>query len=406
MTEVGKRSLVGLLAALVVVSAASARGSSAPGVTSKQILIGGTIPLSGPASAYASVAKGADAYLKYVNAHGGVNGRSIKYKYVDDGYDPSQTIQRTRDLVQNDHVFAIYNTLGTETNLAIRSYLNQLKVPQLFVASGASTWGSNYKKYPWTIGYQPSYLAEGAIYGRYIARTRPRARIGVLFQNDDYGKELVSGLQRGLGAKKKLIVSQQGYDVTDNDVKSQIARLKSKKANTLMLFATPKFAIQSYAQARELGWRPLTFVNAVSSAANVMKIATLASSSRATEGSISIVFLKDPTDPRWAKDRGVKLFRSILKKYNHGKGLTDVYNVYGMSSAFTLVDTLKRAGKNLTRAGVMRAATHLNERNNPFLLPGVTVRTTSSDHFPLAQAKLERYHDGRWVYFGPLVSVR
>ena len=406
MTEVGRRSLVGLLAALVVVSAASARGSSAPGVTSKQILIGGTIPLSGPASAYASVAKGADAYLKYVNAHGGVNGRSIKYKYVDDGYDPSQTIQRTRDLVQNDHVFAIYNTLGTETNLAIRSYLNQLKVPQLFVASGASTWGSNYKKYPWTIGYQPSYLAEGAIYGRYIARTRPRARIGVLFQNDDYGKELVSGLQRGLGAKKKLIVSQQGYDVTDNDVKSEIARLKSKKANTLMVFATPKFAIQSYAQARELGWRPQIFVNAVSSAANVMKIATLASSSRATEGSISIVFLKDPTDPRWAKDRGVKLFRSILKKYNHGKGLTDVYNVYGMSSAFTLVDTLKRAGKNLTRAGVMRAATHLNERNNPFLLPGVTVRTTSSDHFPLAQAKLERYHDGRWVYFGPLVSVR
>ncbi len=406
MTEVGKRALFGMLAALVVVSAASARGSAAPGVTSKQILIGGTIPLSGPASAYASVAKGADAYFKYVNAHGGVNGRSIKYKYVDDAYDPSQTTQRTRDLVQGDHVFAIYNTLGTETNLAIRSYLNQLKVPQLFVASGASTWGTDYKKYPWTIGYQPSYLAEGTIYGRYVARTRPKAKIGVLYQNDDYGKELLAGLRRGLGAKKKLIVSEQGYDVTDNDVKSQIARLKSKKANTLMVFATPKFAIQSYAQARELGWRPLIFVNAVSSAANVMKIATLASSTRATEGSISIVFLKDPTDPRWAKDRAVKLFRTILKKYNGGKGLTDVYNIYGMSSAFTLVDALKHAGKSLTRAGIMRAATHLNETNNPFLLPGVTVRTTSSDHFPLAQAKLERYHNGRWVYFGSLVTVR
>ena len=399
------RVLFCLVAAVVAVSAASARGSAPPGVTSKQILIGGTTPLSGPASAYAAVAKGANAYLKYVNARGGVFGRSIKYKYVDDAYDPSQTIQRTRDLVQNDHVFAIYNTLGTETNLAIRSYLNQLKVPQLFVASGASTWGKDYKKYPWTIGYQPSYLAEGTIYGRYIVKNRPKARIGVLYQNDDYGKELVAGLERGLGSKKKLIVSKQGYDVTDNDVKSQIARLKSKKANTLMIFATPKFAIQSYSQARQLGWRPQVFVNAVSSAANVMTIATLYSP-RQTEGSMSIVFLKDPTDRRWARDRAVRLFRTILKKYNGGKGLKDVYNVYGMSSAFTLVDALKHAGKNPTREGVMRAVTHLNERNNPFLLPGISVRTTSSDHFPLSQAKLERYHAGRWVYFGPLVSVR
>jgi ABC-type branched-subunit amino acid transport system substrate-binding protein len=390
---------------LVVASAATAGGSSTPGVTSKQILIGGTTPISGPASAYAAVAKGADAYFKYVDAHGGVNGRSIKYKYVDDGYDPSQTIQRTRDLVQNDKVFAIYNTLGTETNLSIRSYLNQLKVPQLFVASGASTWGKDYKKYPWTIGYQPSYLAEGTIYGRYVAKNIRKAKIGVLYQNDDYGKELVGGLERGLRAKKKLIVSKQGYDVTDNDVKSQIARLKSKKANVLMIFATPKFAIQSYAQARQLGWRPKTFVNAVSSAANVMTIATMSSSRRQTEGSISIVFLKDPTDPRWAKDRAVKLFRTILKKYNGGKGLSDVYNVYGMSSAFTFVDALKHAGKNPTRASIMRAVTHLNERNNPFLLPGVSVKTSARDHFPLAQAKLERYHNGRWVYFGSLVGV-
>src|SRR5437764_894572 len=281
------RVVIGAICALAIVSAASAGGSATPGVTSKQILIGGTTPLTGPASAYASVAKGADAYLKYVNDHGGVFGRKIKYKYVDDVYDPSQTIQKTRDLVQNDKVFAIYNTLGTETNLAIRSYLNQLGVPQLFVASGASTWGKDYKKYPWTIGYQPSYAAEGAIYGRYIARTR----------------------------------------------------------------------------------------------------------------------LKDPTDPRWAKAKAVRLFRTILKKYNGGKGLTDVYNVYGMSSAFTLVDALRRAGKNLTRTGIMRAATHLDERNNPFLLPGITVRTTPTDHFPLEQAKLERYHNGRWVYFGSLVGV-
>src|ERR671930_330829 len=240
MRAMGKSEvLVGVLCALVVDSAASARGSSTPCVTATQILIGGTTPLSGPASAYASVAKGADAYFKYVNDHGGVFGRKIKYKYEDDAYDPSQTIQKTRDLVQNEKVFAIYNTLGTETNLAVRSYLNQLKVPQLLVASGASTWGKDYKKYPWTIGYQPSYLAEGAIYGRYIAKTRRNARIGVLYQSDDYGNELVSGLQRGLGKKAKLIISRQSYDVTDNDVKSQIAHLKSKRVNTLMIFATP-----------------------------------------------------------------------------------------------------------------------------------------------------------------------
>ena len=399
------RVLFGVLGALVIVSAAGASGSATPGITSKQILIGGTTPLSGPASAYAAVAKGADAYFKYVNDHGGVFGRSIKYKYEDDAYDPSQTVQKVRDLVQTDKVFAIYNTLGTEQNLAVRSYLNQLKVPQLLVASGASTWGKDYKKYPWTIGYQPSYRGEAAIYGRYIAKSKPNARIGVLYQNDDYGKELLAGLQRGLGRKAKLIVSKQGYDVTDTDVKSQIARLKAKKANTLMVFATPKFAIQSYSSARVLGWHPLVFINVVASASNTMTIANLASSKQQTEGSISLAFLKDPINPRWAKDSGVKLFKTILKKYNGGEGLTDYYNVYGMSSAFTLVDALKHAGKNPTRGSVMRAITHLNELNNPFVLPGISVKTTSTDHFPIAQARLQRYHNGGWVYFGPLLHV-
>src|SRR5438094_7832181 len=397
--------LFGVLGALVADSAASAGGAATPGVTAKQILIGGTTPLSGPASAYAAVAKGADAYFKYANDHGGVFGRSIKYKYVDDAYDPSQTIQKVRDLVQNDKVFAIYNTLGTEQNLAVRSYLNQLKVPQLLVASGASTWGSDYKKYPWTIGYQPSYKGEATLYGRYIAKAKPRARIGVLYQNDDYGKELVAGLQRGLGKKAKLIVSKQGYDGTDTDVKSQVARLKSRKVNTLMVFATPKFAIQSYSSARLLAWRPLVFVNVVASDSNTMTIAALASNKRQTEGSISLAFLKDPINPRWVNDKAVKLFKTILKKYNGGEGLTDYYNVYGMSSAFTLVDALKHAGKNPTRASVMRAVTHLDERNNPFVLPGIVIRTTPTDHFPIAQARLERYHNGNWVYFGSIVHI-
>jgi branched-chain amino acid transport system substrate-binding protein len=397
---------VALLGALGIASGATAAGTDTPGVTSKEILVGGTIPLTGPASAYASVAKGAAAYIKYVNDHGGVNKRKIKYIYRNDEYDPVKTFDRTRELVQEDHVFAIFNTLGTETNLAIRGYLNQAKVPQLFVASGASTWGRDYKKYPWTIGYQPSYVAEATIYGRYIARTTPKARIGVLYQDDDYGNDLLKGLDRGLGVKRKLIVSKQGYSVTDDNIRSQIARLKAKRVNTLMLFATPKFAIKAYSDARQLGWRPKVYVNAVSSAANIMTIATLSSSKRQTEGSISIVFLKDPTDPRWRRDKAVTLFRSILKKYNGGKGLKDVYNVYGMSAAYTLVDALRHAGKTPTRASVMRAATHLNERKNPFLLPGISVRTTPTNRFPLAQGKLERYHNGRWVSFGSLISVR
>jgi branched-chain amino acid transport system substrate-binding protein len=396
--------LASLLGALALSAGASGAGS--PGVSSTQILIGGTTPLTGIASAYSSVARGADAYFKYVNAHGGVNKRKIKYLIRDDGYDPSKTIDQTRELVQQDKVFAIFNSLGTEQNQAIRDYLNAVRVPQLFVASGATTWGRDYKRYPWTIGYQPNYVAEGTIYGRYIARTSPRARVGVLYQNDDYGRDLVNGLRRGLGSKARRIVARQSYNPSDSDVGSQIARLKSAKANTLMIFATPTFAIQSYVHARRLGWRPKVYVNAVSSATNIMGVATAATSRRQTEGSISIVFLKDPTDRRWAADPGIRLYRSVMKKYNRKGSWKDVYNVYGMSAAHTFVQALKRAGKNPTRESIMRAATHLNIRNDPFLLPGISVRTGQGDHFPLDQAKLERYHHGRWVIFGGLFKVR
>src|SRR5829696_4442068 len=229
------RKLHVFLGAVVALGlAAVASGAGTPGVTSSEVLIGGTTPLSGPASAYQSVARGAAAYFKYVNAKGGVNKRKIKYLYKDDAYDPAKTSEKTRELVQQDKVFAIFNSLGTEQNQATRAYLNAIKVPQLFVASGATTWGKDSKTYPWTIGYQPNYRAEGTIYGRYVAKTSPKARIGVLYQNDDYGKDLLAGLRNGLGKKKvKRIVAKQNYDVTDPDVKSQIAKLKGAKANTL-----------------------------------------------------------------------------------------------------------------------------------------------------------------------------
>jgi branched-chain amino acid transport system substrate-binding protein len=392
--------IAGLFGALALAAGASGAGASTPGLTPNSIVIGGTIPLSGVASAYQSVGRGAQAYFRYVNAHGGVNHRKITYLIRDDQYDPSQTVAQTRELVEQDHVFAIFNSLGTEQNLATRPYLNATQVPQLFVASGATTWGKDYKKWPWTIGYQPNYIAEGTIYGRYVANVSPKARIAVLYQNDDYGNELLAGLKRGLGKKAKLIVSKQSYDPTDSDVQSQIAKLKASKANTLMLFATPQFAIQSYVYSRKLGWRPKVYVNA----ANVMGIATNATNKAQTNGSISIVFLKDPNDPRWAKDPGIKLYRKIMKQYK-GQHPNDVYNVYGMSVAHTFVQALKQAGKNPTRAGIMKAVQHLNIHNDPFLLPGVVVRTTPSDHFPLSQARLERYKNGRWMSFGGLFKV-
>jgi branched-chain amino acid transport system substrate-binding protein len=396
--------LAGALGALMLAAAATGAASET-GVTSSQVLIGGTTPLSGNASAYQSVAKGAAAYFRWVNAHGGVNKRKIKYVYKDDGYDPSKTADKTRELVQQDKVFAIFNSLGTEQNLATRAYLNALKIPQLFVASGATTFGKDYKQYPWTMGYQPNYRAEGTIYGRYVAKTNPKARIGVLYQNDDYGKDLLAGLRNGLGKKAKLIKSRQTYDVTDDQVQSQVARLKAAKVNTVMLFATPKFAIQTYVYAQKLGWKPRVYVNAVSSAANIMGLATAGTSKKQTEGSISLVFLKDPTDPKWKKDPGTRLYRSIMKKYKGGNP-NDVYAVYGMSVAHTFVAALKKAGKNPTRPSIMRAATSLNVKNDPFLLPGMTVHTSKTDHFPLDQAKLQRYHNGHWVSFGGLFRVR
>jgi len=396
--------MAGALGALALATAATGAASET-GVTSSQVLIGGTTPLSGNASAYQSVAKGAAAYFRYVNARGGVNKRKIKYVYKDDGYDPSRTADKTRELVQQDKVFAIFNSLGTEQNLATRAYLNALKIPQLFVASGATTFGKDYKQYPWTIGYQPNYRAEGTIYGRYVAKTNPKARIGVLYQNDDYGKDLLAGLRNGLGKKAKLIKSRQSYDVTDDQVQSQVARLKAARVNTVMLFATPKFAIQTFVYARRLGWKPRVYVNAVSSAANIMGLATTGSSRKQTEGSISIVFLKDPTDSKWRKDAGSRLYRSIMKKYKGGNP-NDVYAVYGMSVAHTFVAALKKAGKNPTRSSIMRAAKSLNVKNDPFLLPGMTVHTSKSDHFPLDQAKLQRYHNGHWVSFGGLFRVR
>jgi len=278
-------------AALLVLGIPVAFGGTQadPGITPTSIHIGGTVPLSGSAQAFQSVAKGADAYFKYVNARGGVNKRKINYEYLDDEYIPSETVRQTRVLVEDKDVFAIFNSLGTEQNEATRPYLNTKDVPQLFVATGGTTFGRDRQQYPWTIAYQPTYIAEGAMYGSYIRRTQPKAKIAILYQDDSYGSDLVKGLERGLGPRKSNIVSRVSYGATEDNVQSQIARLRSSKAGILMLFATPKFVIQAYQYVNGLGWKPKIFVNAVSSASNVMVLSSSQGKNKRVEGSISIV---------------------------------------------------------------------------------------------------------------------
>ncbi len=381
---------------------ATASSSADPGISSTTILIGGTAPLTGSASAYGAVARGANAYFKYVNSRGGINGRTIAYRLVDDGYDPARTVAATQQLVEQDKVFAVFNSVGTEHSAAARDYLNAARVPQLFVASGATTFGRDHKQFPWTIGFQPSYRAEGWIYGAYLARTRPGAKVGVLFQNDDYGRDLLAGLKRGIARSKVQLASAQPFEVANPDVQPQIARLKASGANVLALFATPLHAIQGYVLANRLGWRPLVVNNAVSSSANVMALAAEGGSNKVVENSVSIVYVKDPAAAPWRNDAGVKLYRSLMSRFAKGANQRDLNHVHGMAAAYQLTKALDAAGANPTRASVMAQMRKLNDPSNPFLLPGLTVETSATERFPIEQAQLQRWSSGRWRSFGGL----
>jgi branched-chain amino acid transport system substrate-binding protein len=401
------RMLVVLAALALAVPAASARPDAraqVPGVTATTVMLGGTVPLSGPAAAFGALAPGANAYFKHVNARGGVHGRRIVYKYVDDGYEPARTVQATRELVQQDGVFAIFGSVGTENNLAIRPFLNALKVPQLFVGDGSSGI-ADPRRYPWTMGFLPSYVGEGAMYGRNLARTTPNARIAVLVESSPLGQDLLGGLRRGLAGKGR-VVATESHSPIDPDVNSQIASLRGSRADTLVLFTTPQYVIQSFIAINKLGWRPRVFVSSISIEPTVMRIATLSAGRRTTEGAISMAWLKDPTNPRWARDRGVRLYAEIMRRHYPEGRLTDVYNYAGMAFAYTMVDTLRRAGRNLTRAGLLRAATSLNLTDNPFLLPGIAVKTSQTNYYPISKAQLYRYQNGRWQPFSGLLGAR
>ena len=401
-----RRAVVGAtLAGLVVATGAGASTRQDPGVTPATVLLGGTVPLTGEAAAFGSVAAGAKAYFDYVNASGGVHGRRISYRYYDDAYNPAQTVPLTRKLVEEDRVFAVFNSLGTANNLAIRGYLNAQKVPQLFAGDGSRAIGTGFARYPWTLGFLMSYQGEGDVYGTTLARARPRARVAVLYENTELGKDMLAGLTRAIAGKGPRIVAEESYELTASDVRSQIARLKASRADTLMLFATPKFFIQAAVATHRLAWKPRLYVASVSIEPGIMAVAR-ANAPELTRGALSIAFLKNPNDRVWATDKAIALYRKIMRKHNPTGRIGDAYHVYGMTVAWTMVETLRKAGQNLTRAGLLNAARSLNLKGNPWLLPGIRLQTSRKDYRPLEHVYLYRYDNAEWVKASGLLHAR
>jgi branched-chain amino acid transport system substrate-binding protein len=381
------------------------------GITSKTITLGGTFPLSGPVSRYAPIAFGMKAYFSYVNARRGkdgkrgVYGRQIIWKFLDDQYNPAQTVQMTRQLVEQDKVFATVGALGTEQQQAVRAYMNQRKVPQLLVSTGASTWGRDYRQFPHTVGWQPDYISEGRLFGQHIVQTRPNARIGILFQNDDYGKDYIEGLELGLGNRKSQIIERQGVEATAANATSQIVRLRASGADTFVVLVTPTLTIGALIAADTLNWRPQIYLNSVSAVDTFMGVITSRAGADAAEGVISAIYLKDPSNAKWANDAGMKQFKSLMAKYYPQGNANDQLALYGMAKAQTMTQILLLAGKNPTRQSVLNATTRLNF-TNPFALPGVKVKTSKTDRFLISQQRLSRYTNGTFQEFGALVEGR
>jgi branched-chain amino acid transport system substrate-binding protein len=372
-----------------------------PGASDTEIKIGNTMPYSGPASAYGTIGKANAGYFQMINEHGGINGRKITFISRDDGYSPPKTVEQVRKLVEEDGVLFLFDTLGTPPNSAIRAYLNDNKVPQLFVATGADKW-NDPKNFPWTMGWQPSYRVESRIYGRYILKNIPNAKIAILYQNDDFGKDYVTGLTEGLGAAaSKLIVATKSYETTDPTVDSQVVALQGSGANVLLIAATPKFAAQAIRKVYDIGWKPTEFLTNVSNSVGaVMKPAGLEKG----VGIISAAYNKDPTDPQWQDTPEYKEWLEWMKKYNPSASVTDALNVVGYNDAQTMVAVLKAAGDNLTRENIMKQAASIKEEKLPMLLPGITVSTSATDYAPIKQMQLQKFDGTTWKLFGEVIS--
>jgi ABC-type branched-subunit amino acid transport system substrate-binding protein len=399
-----KRTFLALMiagaSAALIGAPASAQKKYDTGASDKEILIGGISPYSGNMSAYGSIGKAIDAYFKKINAEGGINGRMVRFISVDDAYNPARTVEQARKLVEQEEVLLVFNTLGTPPNTAIHKYMNQKKVPQLFVATGATLWGDP-KNFPWTMGWQPSYQSEAKIYAAHILETKPNAKIGILMQNDDYGRDYLKGFLDGLGDKaKSMIVKQVTYESSDPTVDSQLVELKASGADTFFNITTPKFAAQAIRKAAEIGWKPTHYLNSVSNSAGaVMQPA----GAEAGIGLITAYYLKDPTDPQWLNTPEYKEWLAWMQKYNPQGDLKDNLNVYGYTVAQTLVQVLKQAGDTLTRENIMKQAANL-DLTLPMLLPGINIKTGPDDFYPIEREQLARWDGKTWVLFGKVIG--
>jgi branched-chain amino acid transport system substrate-binding protein len=396
-----RRSITAAIAITLAlaVAPASAQKRYDPGATDTEIKIGNINPYSGPASAYGTIGKTIAAYFNKVNAEGGINGRKIVFISYDDAYSPPKTVEQARKLVESDEVLLIFQSLGTPSNTAIQKYMNAKKVPQLFVATGATKWGDP-KHFPWTMGWQPNYQSEARIYAKYLMAEHPNGKIGVLYQNDDYGKDYLKGLKDGLNGKVS-IVAEVPYETSDPTVDSQIINLKASGADVFFNVATPKFAAQAIKKIAEIGWKPIHLLNNVSiSVGGVLKPAGLENA----KGILTAGYTKDPTDPTWKDDPGYKVWLAFMDKYYPDGDKTSNFTVYGYSAAQTLVQVLKQAGDTLTHANVMKEAANLKNLELDMLLPGITINTSPTDFRPIEQMQMERFNGENWQRFGPVMS--
>ncbi len=397
-----KRRLLAMFSAFTIVALAvpaAAQKRYDPGATDTEIKIGNINPYSGPASAYGLIGRTIAAYFTKVNAEGGINGRKINFISQDDGYSPPKTVEQARKLVESDEVLLIFQSLGTAHNTAIERYMNNKGVPQLFVATGATKFGDP-KNFPWTMGWQPNYQSEGRIYAKYLIEKNPNGKIGVLYQNDDYGKDYLKGLKDGLNGKI-AIVSEQAYETTDPTINSQIISLKGSGADVFFNVATPKFAAQAIRKVAEIDWHPLHLLNNVSnSVGSVLQPAGFENA----KGVLTTGYVKDPTDPTWKDDQNFKDWQAFMEKYFPDGDRTSSFTAYGYAVAHTLVHVLKQSGDDLTRANVMKQAASLKDLANPMLIPGITINTSPTDYYPIEQMRMQRFTGERWELFGPVLS--
>ncbi|MFT4119884.1 ABC transporter substrate-binding protein [Bradyrhizobium sp.] len=382
-------------------TAALAQKKYDTGASDTEIKIGNIMPYSGPASAYGIIGKTEEAYFKMINDKGGINGRKINFITYDDAYSPPKAVEQVRKLVESDEVLAVYNPLGTPSNTAIQKYLNAKKIPQLFVATGATKW-NDPKNFPWTMGWQPSYQSEAQIYAKWLMKERPDAKIAILYQNDDFGKDYLKGTKDGLGTKgASMIIMEESYEISEPSIDGHIVKIKAANPDVLLIYTTPKFAAQTIKKTAELNWKPLQILTNVSiSVGSVMKPAGF----EASQNVLSAAYAKDSTDPQWNNDPGMKKWNEFVDKYLPGADKTDTGMVYGYGAASTLAKVLEMCGDDLTRANLMKQAASLKDFVPDTLLPGVKINTSATDFAPISQLQMQRFKGEKWELFGDIIS--